>query len=316
MHQRDENMAPDSDFEPGSLRHLVVGNTGRSLDDRRTPFRVVELRPATGQWVLEITAFEDTGALWVLPVEQVVSYQFALGSELRSDTTELQEAIDRFDRPLEIPFTPRPWPDLSSLEDQAGTAIGTIELDLTALRGSETAAAALQAFMTKRDLLDVEQGFADQYVQNPYSGERVQGHRIVLAELGRVPYVGRVVRDPATFTGRWSRERRRDHLLSRLAFVRALFRQAGHERVLLWRGLSTPGELLPPFNRTFVSTSFLREVAESLFRGAEETRVALLMRQWVPVERLFMTSMETEAMNRQYLEAEAVLFFDGGNRAF
>ena len=316
MHQRDEDMAPDSDFEPGSLRHLVAGNTGRALDPRRTPFRIVELRPATGQWVLELTAFEDTGARWVLPLEQVVRYQFAHRSEVRSDTKELEDAIARFDRPLQIPFAPRPWPDLSRLEDQARAAIGQLELDLTQRRGSPAAAARLQAFMADQDLLDIEQGFADQYVQNPHSGERVKGHRIVLAELGRVPYVGQVAREPPAFVGRWSRQRRRDHLLARIAFVRALFRQAGHDRVLLWRGLSTPGELLPPINRTFVSTSFLREVAESLFHGSDETRVALLMRQQVPIERLFMTHIETEAMNRQYLEAEAVLFFDTENRAF
>ncbi len=42
------DLAPDSDFEPGAHRHLVVSNKGRLLDSRRTPVSVVEVRVAVG----------------------------------------------------------------------------------------------------------------------------------------------------------------------------------------------------------------------------------------------------------------------------
>jgi len=42
----------------------------------------------------------------------------------------------------------------------------------------------------------------------------------------------------------------------------------------------------------------------------------LLMRQVVPIERVFMTFLETEAMNRQFHEAEAVLLHEEGNPLF
>jgi hypothetical protein len=153
----------------------------------------------------------------------------------------------------------------------------------------------------------MEQAFAERYVSNPGAGELVKGHRIVLAELGLAPYVGKIVRDPGLFAGSWSRERRAEHILARLAFVPELFRAAGHETVTLWRGMSTeqPLEPLPP--QSFVSATFSREVAKSHFAGTERSVASALYRNVVPVERLFMTYVETEAMNLQFLEAEAVL---------
>ena len=43
-----------------------------------------------------------------------------------------------------------------------------------------------------------------------------------------------------------------------------------------------------------------------------DAEVALLVRQRVPVSRLFMTFLETAAMNDRYREAEAVLIGDPG----
>ena len=49
--------------------------------------------------------------------------------------------------------------------------------------------------------------------------------------------------------------------------------------------------------------------------GGEDASRALL-RQVVPVERLFMTYLETAAMNDRFREAEAVLLFEPGAWAF
>lgn len=309
-------MAPDADFVPGTLALLVPGNTGRLLDPRRTPIRILSIAPDTGQFTLEITAFEDTGARWVLPLEHANHLQLRPDSATHPDPAALAAAVARFDRPLVLPFTPRPLPDLGERAAQARALLGELTLDLGAERGSEPAQAALKAFMAARGVADLEHAFAERFVGNPGSGELVKGHRIVLSELGQVPYVGGIVRDPATFEGPWSRPRRVEHLLSRLAFVRALFAAAGHTHVVLWRGLSVAGPLRPHPNRGFVSASFRRDVAESLFHGGDDTRVALLMRQQVPIARLFMTHVETAAMNRQYREAEAVLLHDPENLAF
>ncbi len=65
------DLAPDSDFEPGAHRHLVVGNKGRLLDSRRTPVSVVEVRVAVGTFVIRIDDFEDKGVEAARPAQPV-----------------------------------------------------------------------------------------------------------------------------------------------------------------------------------------------------------------------------------------------------
>src|SRR5215471_8881040 len=77
MYQTDPDARPDSEFAPGELRWLVTGNTGRLLDGRRTPVRVTALDLAHGYFEAEILAFEDAGARWLVPLEDVTRYQFA-----------------------------------------------------------------------------------------------------------------------------------------------------------------------------------------------------------------------------------------------
>ena len=77
MYQSDPAARPDTEFAPGELRWLMTGNTGRLLDDRRTPVRVTALDLAHGYFEAEILAFEDAGARWLVPLEDVTRYQFA-----------------------------------------------------------------------------------------------------------------------------------------------------------------------------------------------------------------------------------------------
>ncbi len=62
---------PDERFEPGELRHLVPGNHGRLLDPRRTPVTLTAVSLADGMFQVRIEAFEDAGATWRLPFEDV-----------------------------------------------------------------------------------------------------------------------------------------------------------------------------------------------------------------------------------------------------
>ena len=52
------------------------------------------------------------------------------------------------------------------------------------------------------------------------------------------------------------------------------------------------------------------------FAGPGTGPTGVLLRQSVPIERIFMTCLETRAMNLFYKEAEAVLLFDAGNPSF
>jgi len=57
-------------------------------------------------------------------------------------------------------------------------------------------------------------------------------------------------------------------------------------------------------------------VAMSLFGAEWDGRSARIERQPVPVGRMFMTYLETGAMNRQFREAEAILLEDPHNPLF
>jgi len=318
VYEHDPDSASDADFEAGALSHAVIGNAGRMLDARRTPVRVVGVRPETGHVLLEILAFEDAGAHWEVELERIDRFQFARGSARASPDrlAELEEAVERFDRPLRIDVDPttaaRTHERLAVARAEARDWLRErpVRLDLGSRSGDSSSWRLLETFLAERGLIELEQAFAERWVSNPGSGELVRGHRIVVAELGLAPYVGKVVRDPRLFDGPSSREHRAEHLVARLAFVPELFRAAGRASVTLWRGLASEVPLEPLPAQTFVSGTFAREVAEAHFEGNEQTLVAQLSRHVVPVERLFMTYAETEAMNRRFLEAEAVVLGD------
>jgi hypothetical protein len=324
IHESNPDQAPDSSFEPGELRHLVPGNTGRMLDTRRTPVVIRSVDPDPGTFELEVLAFEDRGARWLVEAERVSHFQFPLDAA-RADVrmlAALAAAVDRFGKPLDIPIDPatqaRTRARLREEERRAAATLGDAprHIDVAGRLGDDSAQRALHDYLAARALTDLETAFAERYASNPSSGELVKGHEIVIARLGLVPYRGRVVRDPALFAGEWSEERRAEHVIARLGFVRAMLRAAGHDRVWLYRGLTTQGPLGVPPPRTFVSTTFDRAVAESIADRGPATVVSVLIGQLVPADRVFMTFIETAELNRVYHEAEAVLLASRRNRAF
>jgi hypothetical protein len=323
IHDFDVDQAPDSDFEPGELHHLVPGNTGRMLDTRRTPIAVQSIDADLGTFEVKVLAFEDRGASWVIEAERVSHFQFPPGAPTADAATiaALASAVHLFGRALAIPVDrrarARTQARLQDEERRAAAALGdALRIDLGGALGDPTVQLALHGYLDERGLADLEAAFVERYASNPSSGELVKGHEIVIARLGLVPYHGKVVRDPKLFGGAWTEERRAEHILARLGFVRALFRAAGHDRIWLYRGLAADAPLgVPPF-RTFVSTTFDRAVAESIARRGPATVVSVLIGQLIPVDRVFMTFIETAQLNRTYHEAEAVLLADRRNRAF
>jgi hypothetical protein len=58
------------------------------------------------------------------------------------------------------------------------------------------------------------------------------------------------------------------------------------------------------------------DIVHEMSGWADPKRTVAIYRQAVPVERLLMTYLETEATNHPYREAEAVLLGDPTNQAF
>src|SRR5437867_6442157 len=119
----------------------------------------------------------------------------------------------------------------------------------------------------------------------------------MFGKLGMLTIAGEVVCDPIPFGAGGSRKTRAEHILRRLAFVRAMFAGSGVDHVVLYRGLSFVGTPRPSRRESFVSATFHRDVALAHYNERDREATGILVRQRVPVDRLFMTYLETGAMN-------------------
>jgi hypothetical protein len=185
------------------------------------------------------------------------------------------------------------------------------QLDLKSGTASKSLAEDLIRYMRSVGMEDIEGRTANSMVLNPNSGEWIKGMAIVLAEMGLVPYRDKIPRTQDIFEGLGRKENRRRYLNHRLAFVRAYFHLLGIKEVTLYRGMATEWAWgKRPSSRTFVSFTFSIKVAGSHcdFRRSDR-RHSYLLKRTLSVEDLFMTSLETGAMSRQYREAEALVLY-------
>ncbi len=328
IYREDPEAAGDEAFEPGALGHLVAGSDARMLDPRRTPVRMLGVDLRRGEFEVEVADFEDAGARWRLPIEDVVRFQFPRGSETlpEDDVRALEERVatlaHRITIPVQAEARERTVRDLARERERVRPAIlgepALREIELVHCvqerTGSSVAAAALEDLLDEAGLGGLERELSGTYVSNPSSGEVVKGHAIVIAEMGLCPYAGKAIRDEATFDGEGSRDNRRRHVLLRLAFLQELASLLGLTAVELFRGTAVTDLLEHRRPASLLATTFSREVAMSHFNS--KTDAALLARQRVPVSRLLMTFIETAAMNDRYHEAEAVLIADPDNPVF
>jgi hypothetical protein len=328
MYQTDRGAPPDGQFSPGNLSCLVPGNHGRLLDARRTPVRVTAIDIHHGYFEMEILAFEDKGARWLIPLEEVTHYQFALDS-VRADAVavaSMKDIIRQLDVTVEI--TVHEESHRESMQKIAAervradawlTAHGVPDkIDVTAniasRRGSPEAVRWLADYLAEcvpAGLPDMDQHLAASYISNPGSGDLVRAHLITAARLGLCGYEGKAIRDTSSLSGKWTEERRAAHIIIRTGFVQALWIRAAHPRLMIYRGIGLLGDAeLEASGVALMSATLSRAVAESHF-NSEPSPAAALLRGQLPIERLFMTFLETSAMNDKYLEAEAVLFGNG-----
>jgi hypothetical protein len=325
------NQEDDCTFVRGELEHLVVNSRGRLLDARRTPVVVVAVDPSRGSFAVEIEAFEDRGARWELTLHEVGRIQFPVAAPTapRAAVAALKEARERFSGQLRIDIDQsdrRATLEAIAVEQQrlAGrlAAWGVpqrVELGsyVSQRRGDPRLMSLLEGFLAERGVSELDREFAQSFVSNPRAGEIVKGHAIVLAELGLCAYHGEMARDPDLLRAPWSREARRVHLIARLAFTRALWAFWDVDTVILYRAAAADA----PFGEdrlgdSFVSATFSSQVAEAHFEGGPSTVAAAMWRQRLTVDRVFMTFLETAALNERFLEAEAVLIADPANTLF
>ncbi len=319
FHQFNPNMLPDDEFVPGNLEFLVPGNAGRLLDGRRTQGKLLEIDEESAMFKWQILEFEDKGKQWDLPAEDIVRFQFNRQAQrlAKFEVSKLAKRIHDFQDELVIRGKP-PVRAVEIEETQEAANAWLVsnsrffddapKLNLNSRIGPPVLATDLMRYMQDYGLDDLEKRTAENVVLNPSSGEWVKGMEIVLAQMGLADFQGKVTRTKDVFSGMGEKSKRERYLIHRLAFMRAYLRKLSLEELVLYRGASTE-KAWQPRPKTLRSYTFSLRVARSFakFDRTSRFRHASLSKDTFPVDRVFMTYLETAAMNRQYAEAEAMI---------
>ncbi len=328
VYESDPGAEPDANFVAGEIALAVAGNRGRLLDARRTPLSLTAVDPERCEIEVRIDAFEDQGARWRLPAWEITRLQFAKDSRLASPevAAQLERAVERFNRPFAVEadasMAVRTRRRVAEQRAHVRRALKKhdVRVDLHTCverrEGDPKLFAELERYLADQDLLDLDHRFCETMVSNPQSGELIKGHAIVLAEVGLCRFEGTVVRDPKLFADPWSRPRRAEHLIARMAFAQELWASVVGRPLTLYRAAAVDGVLSLRAPASFVSCTFSEQLADAHFAGGATTRAAVKWRQVVEPHRLLMTFLETPAFNDRFKEAEAVLLGDPSNPAF
>ena len=170
----------------------------------------------------------------------------------------------------------------------------------------------LETYLDSEGVLELEKKTAEQYLLNPYSGEWIKGMKIVMAELGMVPFEGTIPRTKDIFSGIGDKKLREKYIIARSAFLRAVFKLSGHSEVPLYRGMASAIDFFDT-PKTLISATFSAETARE-FAGIDNPdafRSCYWAKFTCPVDRLFMTYFETRQFNERYKEQEAIIYYRG-----
>ncbi len=145
---------------------------------------------------------------------------------------------------------------------------------------------------------------------NPYSGEWIKAMKIVMAEMGLIDYAGKITRGKSAFEGVGAKDKREKYIIIRLAFLRAFFRINGISEVPLYRGVSSEIDFFKTTN-SILSCTFNSSTAKEFacIDNSENFRSCYWIKFICPVEKIFMTYLETKEFNERYQEQECVVFY-------
>lgn len=323
-HRQGQNMKADSEYIAGELAFLVIGNKCRLMDGRRTNgfIESYDIESAMFRW--RITQYEDSGKCWDLPAEYVSRFQFEKDSKRLSNQIleEINLMVKKYQEKLyiepnekarrltEVRIEVVKKDIILWLKNNSDFILNNMKLDIKSKIGSRVLAEDLKRYMKSINLIEIEEVTTNAMVLNPNSGEWIKGMSITLAELGLASYYSTIPRTKDIFIGIGSKQYREKYLIHRLAFVRAFFNLIGIDEVVLYRGMSTE-KSFRNLKRTYLSCTFSLDVAKE-FSDMDinsKYRNSYLLKMTCPVEKIFMTYYETESMNSQYKEAEAIIFF-------
>lgn len=326
-------MEPDTSFVNGELKYLVIGNFCRLLDKRRTPGKIIGIDMDGGFFRWEILDFEDKGKFWDVTFERVSTYQFIKESkELAIDQiSELEKRISEVNQRIEISASSTVTRNTDQqlkeivksisrwLDAHSDFLRSNQKIDFQNRIGPELLRSDFNNFIKAHGFTEIEHRTAEIQVMNPNSGDWIKGIQIVMAEMGLKSYRGTKTRSSNAFNDLGSKENRKQYILHRMSFFKALFSKVGITEIELFRGMSTEWDWKPDTNtqcRFWSSWTFNHKVAQdfSELTPGSKHKNSYLIKRAIPVEKIFMTFLETDALNKQYLEAEAIILHGDEDR--
>lgn len=332
-HQFNKNMEPDSSYVNGETKFLVVGNECRLLDQRRTPGKIAAIDLESGFFIWEIADFEDKGKFWEVEFERINTYQFKIGSKESpvSDIETFNQKISVLSKNVEIRASASSDIQIRQIlndrMNEASIWIGKYseyfrtrhDIDFQNTIGPNLLREDFNNFMKHHGLLELDKKTTEVQVLNPFSGEWIKAMQMTMAEMGLKPYYGKSIRSEKVYEGIGTKENRKKYIEYRLGFLRAMFNEMNLQEVELYRGMSTDSAWTPKTSNQFrywTSWTFNYKVAQdfSVLMPKSKQKNSYLIKRSIPVAQLFMTYLETDAMNSQYLEAEALVLHQESDR--
>jgi hypothetical protein len=326
-------MEPDSSYVNGETKFLVVGNECRLLDQRRTPGKIKTIDLESASFIWEITDFEDKGKFWEVELGRINTYQFKIGSKEASlseiETYNHRESV--LNKNAKICVLASSEIQIKKiLNERMSEALIWIgknseyfrskcEIDFQNTTGPRLLRDDFNNFMKDHGLSEIDKKTTEVQVLNPYSGEWIKALQITMAEMGLKSYDGKSIRSEKVYEGIGSKENLKKYIEHRLGFLRAMFNKMNLQEVELYRGMSTDSKWTPSATNQFrywTSWTFNYKVAQdfSVLLPKSKQKNSYLIKREIPVEQLFMTFLETDAMNSQYLEAEALVLHQESDR--
>lgn len=170
---------------------------------------------------------------------------------------------------------------------------------------------ALYSYLLENELASLDEKITGMIVSNPYGSEILKHLWFELAKLGFVRYENR---KPKSLDYIPEGKKIETYIIKRIAFVRALFEITGIYEIYTYRGVNSPYRWLS-FPKAFSSWTFDYNVASDLARinNEDDMEVAYIMKRKTRISEIFLTSIETKAMNKVYNEKEVLLFANPGN---
>ena len=316
QYQEHKHKLPDSHFRPGEICFLLEGNKGRYLDDRRTPGEIIKIDAIHSYFYWKVTDFEDKGAIWEMDFNEIANFQFEKCARLLNESEK--------ERYIEISKINNEKITISKSGESIIETNKRIENEIERLmtkdyfRGlpsndlselydcRQCIQKLLKKYLLENGISEIDKTVSSMIVSNPYSGELLKHLWHNLAEMGFVDFENTKLRylDSIPSVDDLTR-----YIIKRIAFVRCMFLACKIDTIITYRGINSSYKWLT-FPKAFSSWTFEYEVARDLAKieSNADFEVAYIMKRKTKIDEVFMTSIETSYMNKQYDEKEVLLF--------